>query len=131
MENLYSETEYNNNYAISQVDILKNIYPNDMVWFRRIGKQFFFIVVNVKRRKIVTTLNKVMKGGNPISNHEFDEFISELQDCLESKQEKTYENIDINYSIERFLEENEELSDAISFQIYEESERFYDSAIWD
>jgi len=131
MENLYSETEYNNNYAISQVDILKNIYPNDMVWFRRIGKQFFFIVVNVKRRKIVTTLNKVMKGGTPISNHEFDEFISELQDCLESKQEKTYENIDINYSIERFLEENEELSDAISFQIYEESERFYDSAIWD
>ena len=131
MENLYSETEYNNNYAISQVDILKNIYPNEMVWFRRIDKQFFFIVVNVKKRKIVTTLNKVMRGGTPISNHEFDEFISELQDCLESKQEKTYENIDINYSIERFLEENEELSDAISFQIYEESERFYDSAIWD
>jgi len=131
MKNLYNELDYNNNYALSQVDILKNIYPNEMIWFRKIDKHFFFIVVNVKKRKIVTTLNRVMKGGIPVSNSEFDEFISELQDCLESKEEKTYENDDINYSIERFLEENEELSDAISFQIYEENERFYDSPIWD
>ena len=131
MENLYNELDYNNNYALSQVDILKNIYPNEMIWFRKIDKHFFFIVVNVRKRKIVTTLNKVMKGGTPISNHEFDEFISELQDSLYENIHQVQDKENLCVSIERFLEENEELSDEVSFDIFNENERFYDSPIWD
>ena len=47
------------------------------------------------------------------------------------KIERPYVNKDISISIENFLHENEELVDAVSFQIHEESERFYDSPIWD
>lgn len=45
--------------------------------------------------------------------------------------DKPYFKKDIEISIENFLDENEELVDAVSFQIHEESERFYDSPIWD
>lgn len=45
--------------------------------------------------------------------------------------DKPYFRKDIEISIEKFLDENEELSDLVSFQIYEENERFYDSPIWE
>tara|TARA_B100000242_G_C43022458_1_gene475898 strand:- start:658 stop:1089 length:432 start_codon:yes stop_codon:yes gene_type:complete len=45
--------------------------------------------------------------------------------------EKPYFKENSSVSIETFLEENEELIDAVSFQIHEEDERFWDSPIWD
>lgn len=38
---------------------------------------------------------------------------------------------DIGISIETFLKENEELIDAVSLDIYQEDERFWNSEMWD
>tara|TARA_A100001388_G_C28687689_1_gene459671 strand:- start:159 stop:554 length:396 start_codon:yes stop_codon:yes gene_type:complete len=47
------------------------------------------------------------------------------------KIEKPYFRDNLSVSIETFLHENEELIDAVSFSVYEEHERFWDSPIWD
>ena len=47
------------------------------------------------------------------------------------KIDKPYFKKDIEISIETFLEENEELIDAVSFSVYEEHERYWNSPIWD
>tara|TARA_Y100000361_G_C11064510_1_gene292275 strand:- start:94 stop:552 length:459 start_codon:yes stop_codon:yes gene_type:complete len=130
------DRNYNNNYALSQVDLLKGMYPNDMVWFKPVGKHFFFLVVCPERREIMTSLNRVMNGGIPLSGDEYNEFLSELQDLIGEPPNwfKRWEDSQvgtIEYSIERFLEENTELSDKVSLDLHLEDERFYDSPIWD
>ena len=134
MENLYSDKSYMNNYALSMVEILKDMYHEEriMVWFKRINKQFFFIVVDVDNREIITTINRTMKGGIPVENNEYHEFIDELQGLLLKNREiekKKESAMDI--SINRFLEDNEQLAEEVSLQIQLEDERFYDSPIWD
>ena len=127
---------YNNNYALSQVDLLKGMYPNDMVWFKPVGKHFFFLVVCPERREIMTSLNRVMKGGIPLSGDEYNEFLSELQDLIGEPPNwfKRWEDSQvgtIEYSIERFLEENCEMADKVSLDLHLEDERFYDSEMFD
>lgn len=127
---------YNNNYALSQVDLLKGMYPNDMVWFKPVGKHFFFLVVCPERREIMTSLNRVMKGGIPLSGDEYNEFLSELQDLIGEPPNwfKRWEDSQvgtIEYSIDRFLEENCEMADKVSLDIHLENKRFYDSEMFD
>ena len=128
MGNLYNELEYNNNYALSQVDILKNIYPNCMVWYRKIlGNEFFIVVSETRKIIFVETETKPF----PLSNEEYHELINDIQDALSEKVQKVQEKENLSVSIENFLHENEELIDTVSLDIYQEEERFYDSPIWD
>ena len=133
MENLYSDKSYMNNYALSMVEILRDFYSNnEMIWFKRVRNQFFFIVVDIEKREIVETINRTMKNGIPMENNEYSEFIGELQDLLLMKREfGSAEKNAMDISINRFLEENEQLAEEVSLQIQLEDERFYDSPIWD
>lgn len=116
------------NKMLEKIKELKSNNPNCMVWFRKILGNHFFIVVSEKRKIVsVETETKTF----PLSEIEYHEIISDIQDALSERVNNVQYKENLCVSIERFLEENEELSDAISFQIYEENERFYDSQIWD
>jgi hypothetical protein len=107
---------------------LKSNNPNCMVWFRKILGNHFFIVVS-ESRKIVSVETETKTC--PLSNEEYYEIISDIQDALSERVHQLQQREDLCVSIENFLHENEELIDSFSFQIHEENERFYDSPIWD
>ena len=76
------------------------------------------------------------EGSIPLSDDDFNEYINELMDLISEPPNwfKRWEDSQvgtIEYSIDRFLEENVELSDKVSLDLHLEDERFYDSPIWD
>lgn len=113
---------------LEKINELKSNNPNCMVWFRKILGNQFFIVVS-EQRKIVSVETETKDI--PLSNEEYYELINDIQDSLSERWYKVQEKENLCVSIENFLDENEELVDAVSFQIHEESERFYDSPIFD
>ena len=111
-----------------KINELKSNNPNCMVWFRKILGNEFFIVVSESRKIIsVETETKTF----PLSNEEYHELINDIQDALSEKVQKVQDRSNICVSIESFLDENEELIDAVSLDIYQEEERFYNSPVWD
>ena len=111
-----------------KINELKANNQNCMVWYRKILGNQFLIVVS-EQRKIVSVETETKTF--PLSNKEYHELICDIQDALSERVHKAQEKENLCVSIDNFLEENQELSDAVSFQIYEENERFYNSPIWD
>jgi hypothetical protein len=111
-----------------KINKLKKVNPNCMVWYRKILGNEFFIVVS-EQRKIVSVETETKNI--PLSNDEYYELINDIQDALSERVHQVQYKENLCVSIENFLHENEELIDAVSFQIHMEDERFYDSPIWD
>lgn len=113
---------------LEKINKLKNENPNTMVWFRRILGNDFFLIVSVETRKIVSVETETKTS--PLSNEEYHELICDIQSALSERVHKVQERENLYVSIENFLDENEELIDAVSYQIYDETERFYNSPIF-
>lgn len=120
----------NNSFALNEVSLLKKLYPDYMIWFKPISGHFIFVVVDPKCREIVEVLDTVNEGSTPLSDDDFNDYISELSDLISIEDDKE-PKFDRNYSIERFLEENVELANQVSLDIQLEEERFYDSNFFD
>jgi len=120
----------NNSYALNEVSSLKKLYPDYMIWFRPISGHFIFVVVDPKCREIVEVLDTISEDSTPLSDDDFNDYISELSDLISVEDDKEIK-FDRNYSIERFLEENVELANQVSLDIHLEDERFYDSNFFD
>lgn len=113
---------------LEKINKLKKENPNTMVWYRRVLGNDFFLIVSVETRKIVSVETETIT--TPMSNEEYHELICDIQSALSEKVHKVQEKENLRISIDNFLDENQELSDLISLQIYEENERFYDSPIF-
>lgn len=108
---------------LEKINELKSNNPNCMVWYRKILGNQFFIVVS-EQRKIVSVETETKDI--PLSNEEYYELIKDIQDSLSERVHKVQEKENLCVSIDNFLDENPELIDAVSFDIYQEEERFYD-----
>ena len=130
------EINERNNFALNEVRSLKSFYPDCMIWFKPIRGHFIFLVVNPECREIIEVLDTVNEGSTPLSDDDFHEYINELMDLISEPPNwfKRWEDSQVGsleHSIDRFLEENVELSDKVSLDLHLEDERFYDSPIWD
>ena len=90
--------------------------------------------VTCEAKPIFSIFPKVY-GSNP-NEPTNSEVWDKVQEIVETAKYNSFKsatriNKDIEISIETFLHENEELIDAVSFQIYEENERFWNSEMWD
>ena len=106
-----------------KINKIKSNNPNCMVWYRKILGNQFFIVVS-EQRKIVSVETETKNI--PLSNEEYYELINDIQDSLSERVQQVQDRKNLCVSIDNFLDENQELVDAVSFDIYQEEERFYD-----
>ena len=106
-----------------KINELKEKNPNCMVWFRKILGNQFFIVVS-EQRKIVSVETETKTF--PLSEMEYHEIICDIQDSLSERVQQVQDRENLCVSIDNFLDENLGLIDAVSFDIYQEEERFYD-----
>lgn len=109
---------------LEKINKLKNENTNCMVWYRKILGNHFFIVVSVETRKIVSVETETKTF--PLSEMEYHELICDIESALSERVHKVQEKENLRISIDNFLDENQELVDAVSFDIYQEEERFYD-----
>lgn len=115
-----------NHYAMDQVKELKRFYPDCMVWYKPICGHLIWIVVDPSDRSIIEVIDAVSDNGVELSESDFNDYIGEIADSLDINHSNKEPKFDLNYSIERFLEENVELSDKISLEVQLEEDRFYD-----
>lgn len=113
---------------LEKINELKSNNPNCMVWCRKILGNQFFIVVS-EQRKIVSVETETKTF--PLSEMEYHELICDIESALSERVHKVQENESLKISIDNFLDENPELIDAVSLDIYQEEERFYNSPIWE
>lgn len=109
---------------LEKINKLKSNNPNSMIWYRRILGNDFFLIVSVETRKIVSVETETKDI--PLSNEEYYELINDIQDSLSERVQQVQDRENLCISIDNFLDENQELVDAVSFDIYQEEERFYD-----
>lgn len=108
---------------LEKINELKSNNPNCMVWYRKILGNQFFIVVS-EQRKIVSVETETKTF--PLSEMDYHELICDIESALSERVHKVQENESLKISIDNFLDENPELIDAVSLDIYQEEERFYD-----
>lgn len=108
---------------LEKINELKSNNPNCMVWYRKILGNQFFIVVS-EQRKIVSVETETKDI--PLSNEEYYELINDIQDSISERVQQVKDRENLCVSIDNFLDENQELVDAVSFDIHQEEERFYD-----
>lgn len=127
-----------NEYSKKVMDTTKkfaNMNPDKIVWSRRWDSGMFFVMVIEPSNLDVIESKLVNKEGiAPPAEWEYWECIADTRDTLHnqcSKREDTKKVGTMDYSIDRFLEENVELANKVSLDIHLEDERFYDSEMFD
>jgi hypothetical protein len=103
-----------------------------MVWYRKIDGNDFVLVICTNTRNLLDVECSTSK--NPLSYDEYKEVLHDSVYAIEKHETGLQVNpvtFQIEKSIETFLDGNEELIDSVSFDIYQEDERFWNSEMWD
>ena len=131
------EISERNEYALKTIKSLKEENPDKMVWTRYIHNSYIFLVIDPETREMIKWFEKFVDySKSPLSGDEFFEYLTELTELISEPPNwfKRWEDSQVGsleHSIDRFLEENVELSEKVSFEIQMEHERFHDSKMFD